>query len=93
MPAPGGPGTVEALEQRDPSATAGEGQGGDAAARSSPSDHDIELQGHSQLGQRRPVAVRLERDVANERCSTVSNERVGWCPPGWPAAAVERYVC
>jgi hypothetical protein len=84
---------VEALQQRDPSAAAGEGQGGDAAARSSPGDDDIEVHGESQLGHRRPRAVRLERDVANERCRTVSNERVGWCPPGWSAAAAERNEC
>jgi hypothetical protein len=36
---------LEALQQRDPSATAGEGQGGDAAARSSPGDDDIEVHG------------------------------------------------
>jgi hypothetical protein len=36
---------LEAFEQRDPSAAAGEGQGGDAAARSSPGDDDIEVHG------------------------------------------------
>ena len=38
---------VEPFEERDPSAAAGEGQGGDAAARTSPGDDDIEVHGHS----------------------------------------------
>ena len=84
---------VETLQQRDPSATPGEGQGSDAAARSSPGDDDIEIHGDSQVGHRRPRAVRLEREVANERCRTVSNERVGWCPPNWSTAAAERNEC
>jgi hypothetical protein len=84
---------VEALEQRDSSAAAGEGQCGDAAARPSTGDDDVEVHGDAQLGQRRPRGVRLERDVANERCRTVWYERVGWCPSGWVVAAVERKAC